>query len=399
MTVPPPTVHQVLVSRLIGGAGVVAIRLAAAVARRQVPTVAWVPGTGPASEALDAAGTNWRTYDLEQMRGGAVPQLWAALRMAGGLGAVSRPIVHVHNPTVYRLLRPALMAVRARTVVHFQIEPSKEEIRWSMRYPPDCIVACARYIAATIATELEGIRPAPRIVAAPNSIDIERFAPSSRDAARQRVGIPTTRVVLLMMANLSPHKGQETALKALRLLTTRGIDAECWLAGEDRTPGQPYEAELRRQAEDTGIAERVRFLGFRSDGPDLLRSSDVLLLPSTHEGLPLILLEAQAAEVPVVGSTIPGIAEVIEEGRTGCLVPAHDAVGYADAIQHLTSDHELRDRLTSAAAHQVRRNNTWTQFERTMFEIYGSLSPAITPELSARAPGGAAGVGAGDGDA
>jgi glycosyltransferase involved in cell wall biosynthesis len=382
MRVQPPIIHQVLVSPLIGGAGVVAIRLASAVHRCGVRSVAWVPGVGPATEALEAAGVSWRPYNLEGMRRSTFSHLRAAGRMLGGLSWRSRPIVHVHNPTVYRLLRPALLPVRARTVVHFQIEPTAEEIRWTMKVPPDCIVTCARYIAASIATELAAVQPAPRIVAVPNSIDVERFTPGNRDEARRRLGMPTPRVVLLMMANLAPHKGQQTALRALQLVTRAGIDAECWMAGEDRDPGRPHEGELRRLADALEIASRVRFLGFRADGPDLLRSADVLLLPSTHEGLPLIVLEAQAAGVPVIGSTIPGVAEVIEDGHTGCLVPAADAGGYALAIERLVRDGELMQRITAAAATQVHQHHSWQAFQRAILDIYGSLSPTAALALS-----------------
>ena len=367
-------IQQVLVSPLVGGATVVAIRLAASAQRLGIGTLAWVPGSGPATEALDREEVTWRTYALDAMRRGTARHLLACTRMLPGLVRTQRPVVHVHNPVVYRFIRPALVAARARTVVHFQIEPSAEEIEWTLRFPPDHVVACARYIAAKIIQVLGPKRRGLPVSAVPNAVDIDRFMPGSATTARDRVGLPTDRFVALMIANLAPHKGHATAVRAVQLLKVRGIPIECWLVGEDRSEGRDYERELRSLCSQLDVEERVRFLGFRSDAPELLRAADVFLLPSTHEGLPLSLLEAQASRVPVIGSPIPGILEVVEDGKTGFIIPADDHVGYADRIQMLYDRRELRRQVADAAAAQVVRDYGWSTLEERMFKIYGSLT-------------------------
>src|SRR5437867_3827346 len=135
-----PMLHQVLASRLVGGAAVVAIRLAASAQRRRTRALAWVPGRGPAAEALDQEHVAWRAYNLDAMRRGTARHLLACMQMMPALIRRQPPVVHVHNPVVYRFVRPALVAARARTVVHFHIEPSIEEIDWALRFPPDHIV-------------------------------------------------------------------------------------------------------------------------------------------------------------------------------------------------------------------------------------------------------------------
>jgi hypothetical protein len=131
-----PPLHQILVSRLVGGAAVVAIHLAGAAPRRGWRCQAWVPGDGPATTALDRVSAPWRTYDFEGLRGSRLRQLAACARMVPGFAGFERPLVHVHNPTVFGLLRPALRAARALTVVHFQIEPPAEEVAWTLASPP-----------------------------------------------------------------------------------------------------------------------------------------------------------------------------------------------------------------------------------------------------------------------
>ena len=116
-----------------------------------------------------------------------------------------------------------------------------------------------------------------------------------------------------------------------------------------------------------------RFLGFTGRRAGPAATADAFVLPSTHEGLPLSLLEAQAARVPVVGSTIPGILEVVQDGQNGFVVPADDFRGYADRLQVLFENRALRDGMTSAAAEQVSRNYSFTTLENRVFSIYQTL--------------------------
>ena len=262
------TVHEVLASHLVGGAGIVAIRLARAARERQIPSMSWVPGRGPASDSLDREGVSWRTYDLEAMRDGTVRHLTACARMGIGLVGRPRPIVHVHNPVIYRLIRPALVAVNARVVVHFQIEPTDEEIRWTLRFPPDQIVACAQYIAAKIAATLAQSGVVVPVSALPNAIDLQRFSrgPATKIDVRRRLGLPTDRHVVLMLANLAPHKGQATAIRAVQILKRRGIPVDCWLVGEERTDVGSYEANCGNSARRSACRTSSDSLG--SGGTD-----------------------------------------------------------------------------------------------------------------------------------
>jgi len=370
---PQSTLHQILVSRHIGGAAVVAIRLANAARTRGFRCTAWVPGRGAASDALDRAGVDWHTYDFDGLRRQrAVRRLAACARMFPKLARRPRPIVHVHNPVVFGLLRPALLAVRARSVVHFHTEPSTDEIEWAARCRPSHIVACARHVAERIETVLAARSWPTPVTAVPNAVDLERFVPGDPATTRANLGMPTNRFVVLMLANLAPNKGQATTLRAVELLVRRGLDVECWLAGEDRGSGD-HEQELRALCAELRLKDRVRFLGFRWDSPLLLQAADAFLLPSTLEGLPLSVLEAQAAHVPVVASTIPGVREVVEDGRTGFLIPADDFVGYAARLEDLFRNNGLRQRITAAAAALVASKYNWEALEQRVFQIYETL--------------------------
>jgi glycosyltransferase involved in cell wall biosynthesis len=274
---------------------------------------------------------------------------------------------------MWGLVRPALSAAGARAIVHVHLEPSEEEMSWTLKRPPAHIVTCARYIAGEIAPAAEAVGVG--VTTVPNAVNVERFRAGDPTEARRRVNVDTTSAfVVLMLANLAPHKGQMTAIRAIGELRRRGVDAQCWLVGEERGGDGSYSQALQTLATELGVGAAVRFLGFRTDIVDLLHAADAFILPSTREGLPLSILEAQAAGVPVVASTIPGVLELVDDGQTGFVVPSDDAVGYADRLMLLASQPDLRGRLIAAAEERVRREHSWQTFEDRMFAVYASIA-------------------------
>ena len=269
----PALLHQILASRLVGGAAVIAIRLSAAAANRGFECSAWVPGDGPAADALDRAHVRTRRYDFEGLRGSRLMHLGACARMVPGLVGRHRPIVHVHNPTVFGLVRPALSSVRARAVVHFHSEPSTEEIAWTLKSPPEHIVTCAKHIAASVTKHTSQLARPVAVTTVPNAVDTERFTPGDPAEARARLGVSTNRFVVIMLANLAPNKGQVTALQAIAELIRRGVAVECWLVGEDRAPGREAREAASRlhRRPASGRARPISRLPARRPGPAACR--------------------------------------------------------------------------------------------------------------------------------
>jgi glycosyltransferase involved in cell wall biosynthesis len=362
-------VHQFLVSRDFGGAGLIALNLAKWLTHQGTATDVWVPGAGPAAQAVEEAGFSWRSYALDVVTAGKVRRVWAWLALALKLKCKGG-LAHIHTPGVYRLLLPALRLAGLRTVVHVHLDSGPEEIRWAFRAPPDLIIPCARYMVGPIRQALGKQGEKIRIEAVPNCVDTERFCPGDRATAKQRIGAPGNRPLVLMMANLAPHKGQETAIRAVAELKARGTPVECWLAGVERGGHQEYQARLRALAADLGVADRVRLLGHRGDGPDLLRAADFFLLPSTKEGLPLSILEAQACKVPVLAAPTAGIPEVVRDGETGFLIEADNATGYAERLLGLLHDPGQSQRIVDRACSSVTRERSAVAFCRRVQELY-----------------------------
>lgn len=177
--------------------------------------------------------------------------------------------------------------------------------------------------------------PADRLSHIPN------FAEPGPQPALPRAALDTPDHVplLLCMGRLHPVKGHDVALRALALIP----DAWLWIAGSG-----PLEAELRAQAARLGVAERVRWLGWRDDPSALYRAADACLFPSRFEPLGNVVIQAWAHGAPVVAAAAAGPAALISPGQDGLLVPVDDPAALASATRRLLDDPALRARLAQA---------------------------------------------------
>jgi len=138
------------------------------------------------------------------------------------------------------------------------------------------------------------------------------------------------------VAGLREQKHHITLLRAMRAVVQVQERAMLLIAGTG-----PTETRLKEYIGKAGLDPYIRLLGRRDDVPDLLAASDLFVLPSRFEGLPICLLEAMAAGLPVVATNIPGNDEVVIDGETGCLVPRGDADRMAEAMVRVIAGEEL----------------------------------------------------------
>jgi glycosyltransferase involved in cell wall biosynthesis len=202
---------------------------------------------------------------------------------------------------------------------------------------------------------------ADRIRVVPSGIDLTPFeTPWDRAAIRAALGVPPDAVLVLQVAALAPHKSQTDLLKAASLLQARVPFLEIWIAGEG-----PLRDALEREHASLRLDDRVRFLGFREDVPDLLRAADLFCLSSYLEGMGTSILDAMAAGLPVVATRVGGIPEAVQDGVTGLLVPARSPEALARAIADLAGDPARRKEMGERARDRVRDFSADRTAERT----------------------------------
>jgi glycosyltransferase involved in cell wall biosynthesis len=200
----------------------------------------------------------------------------------------------------------------------------------------DCYETAERMVVPSpaMARHFAGLGFTGEITVLPHFAHAERLPPAPADA----FGTPPDAPVLLGLGRFDAIKGFDVAVRALAHVP----HAFLWLAGEG-----PQEEELRRLAAAAGVADRLRFLGWRQDRSALLGRAAAVLVPSREEALSLVVLEAWAEGVPVVASATPGPAYLIADGASGLLVPIADDAAMAAAVNRVLADRALADRLAA----------------------------------------------------
>jgi glycosyltransferase involved in cell wall biosynthesis len=245
--------------------------------------------------------------------------------------------------------------------------------RTLMRYT-DAVVALSA-AQADYLRRVERIDPR-KIVVIENGIDVARYeAGDSRavEKLRESLGLGPAERVVAMVAVLRPEKAHGALLAAARELALRRPDlaVRFLIVG-----GGPEKGRIEALRGELGLDESVLLVGERDDVPDILHLSHVVVLPShgAVETLPLAVLEAMAAGVPVVASAVGSVPEVIQDGRTGRLIAPADAIGLSEAICRIFDEPEETQRIIRQARETVRERYTVERMVRRYEELFDRLS-------------------------
>jgi sugar transferase (PEP-CTERM/EpsH1 system associated) len=192
--------------------------------------------------------------------------------------------------------------------------------------------------------------PAARLALVYNGVDTEVFRPDeeARTFWRKELAIGEQEMAIISVGRLAPEKDYGLLLAALARLQVKTAQAKLVLVGEG-----PQRSALKAQAEEKGLAERVLFLGRRSEVPGLLNAADVFALSSLSEGIPMALLEAMACALPVAALAVGGVPEVVEDGLHGILVQGRRPEDLAAAITRLSEGRQDARRMGLAARARV----------------------------------------------
>jgi glycosyltransferase involved in cell wall biosynthesis len=192
--------------------------------------------------------------------------------------------------------------------------------------------------------------PEEKISLVRNAIDAARYsrACGSREDARRTLGLPPGVPVVAGVGRLNPQKNFSLFIRVASGVLRRHPTAVFLLAGEG-----PEEAMLRRLGREAGLGERLVFSGYVADTRLVYLAGDALVMPSHFEGLPMTLLEAMAMEVPVVASSLDGIAEVVADGTDGFLVKPGDCDGFVRRVCELLDDPALAARIGQSASQKI----------------------------------------------
>jgi glycosyltransferase involved in cell wall biosynthesis len=258
---------------------------------------------------------------------------------------------HDRSPAVARIAYTALERLAARwcdRIVTVSVYLREQALAWRIGRPP-------------------------QVVAIPNGIGANAVASSAqRDAARAALELAADTFVLLVVGRLAPQKGLEDLIDALpRVIARATCPVRLLVAGVG-----PLDARLRQRVEVVGCARAVTFCGFRSDVESLLAAADLVVLPSVREGLSIALLEAMAAGLPIVATSIPANREGSRDGEAALLVPCGAPGALAEAILSLLADPAARRELGQRARAAYEAHYTQERMLLGYMDLYRELAGA-----------------------
>ncbi len=369
-----PVVCQVLHSLRVGGAEVLAARLARGLRDRARFLFACLDELGTLGEELRREG-----FPVHVL--GRRPGLdWrCSYRLARWLRREQVDVIHAHQYTPFFYGITARLLCRRPAVIftehgrHFPDYPRRKRMlanRLLLRRRHRVVGVGEAVRRALI--DNEGIRP-ERVEVICNGIDLAPFgAPApDRGAVRREMGVGPDDLVMMLIARLDYLKDHATAIRTLARVVQQRPDARLVLVGEG-----PERGKIEEQVRRSGIEANVRMLGLRKDVARLLAATDLFLLTSISEGIPLTPIEAMAAGVPVVSTNVGGVGEVVEDGVTGLLAPSGNDEALAGHVLRLAADEALRRRLAESGRRRARQMFSEGRMHADYLRLYEELARA-----------------------
>ena len=299
-------------------------------------------------------------------------------KLVGLLAAQQTDLLHTHLFHADLAGRPAAHLAAVPHVVH-TIHTAEGRFRpWQFAWARFLAGRCDRLICVSRSVRDHHARrsglPLDRYTVIANGIDAAAFArdEASREGLRRQWGIEPDQILLAYVGRLDWEKGIDVLLAAMSHLAARGNPMNLVIAGDG-----PKRHIVENYISHGEGGRYCRLLGFTGDVQAVLSAADVFVMPSRWEGWPLALAEAMAAGLPVIATSVAGVQDVVEDGRTAVLVEGENLVALAEAIERLAGDAELRAALGAAGRQRAARdysiNDCVAAHEALYAEICGDM--------------------------
>ncbi|HEY3382159.1 MAG TPA: glycosyltransferase family 4 protein [Vicinamibacterales bacterium] len=249
---------------------------------------------------------------------------------------------------------------RLRSSIVVQID------NFSIRHLSDGLVA----VSADLASQLARMNPRGVVRQIHNGVDVDGTSTSPRDAGRRRRSGAEGKFWIGTAARLAEPKNLPMLIRAAARLKASRAPFVISVFGEG-----PLRQRLVELIGACDVADVVRLEGFEPDIGSILRSLDAFVLSSFHEGMPMALLEAMSASVPVVCTAVGGIPEVVTGGENGLLVPSDDDRALAQALMELMANQEMARRLGTRARASISSGFSVEARTRELIALYSDLKP------------------------
>jgi glycosyltransferase involved in cell wall biosynthesis len=362
----PLRVGFVLHVMQVAGAEVLTRELCRRLAGRVVPTIFCLDAVGQLGEEMAREGIDLVCFGRHPGRDWGVGRRMAAAIRERGIDVVH---AHQYSPFFYAAVAKALGPRRPRLILTEHGRPYPDRVgplrrtvnRLVLDRFADAVTACCHFSARGL-SKSDGFAGG-RIEVIENGIEVDRYGPASdKPGLKRKLGLEPDRRYVVHVARHHPVKDQRTLLRGFALAVPDLPAVDLLMAGDG-----PLRGDLEKLAVELRIPDRVKFLGIRSDVPDVMRAADVFALTSVSEAASLTLLEAMATGLPAVVTAVGGNPEIVRDEQEGLLFPRGDAAGCAAAFRRLFHDPVLAAKLGAAGRARVLERY---RLDRTVEEYY-----------------------------
>ncbi len=306
--------------------------------------------SGPYVEYLRRRGHTVHVVDTPRNLNplGMAGAIWHTYRL---LRRQRYDLVHTHTSTVGFIGRAAAVLARVPVIIHQvhgfhhtgQMSEWKRKIfvaaeRFLGRFTHELLFQAREELNDCVQRR---IAPAEKLLAIGNGVQLDTFDPQAEPQSDPPL--------VVCVGRFEAVKNHHMLLEVARILKDRGVAFRVQLVGD---------GDLRQEYEnwvlESDLTDRVEFLGYRDDVPALIGNASLCVLVSIKEGVPRALIEAAAGGRPAVATNVPSSYEAIVDGETGFLVPLNDTAAFADRMETLLTDQQLRQRMGQRALQQAR---------------------------------------------
>ena len=364
----------VVVRMGVGGKERVILHLAHYIKKRGAkPIVVCLTDKGEFGKRLEAQGVQ-----VEAIRSSRRWDLAAVWRLAKLFRRFKPDLINVHDRSSLPYVFLANQ-MSAKCPIVFSCHGLLFQEKNRSRYLEQLAIRNVRVVSAVseqVASEYSKLlRWNKKVEIIPNGVPPISRHPNLRSILRAKMGLSEDVLVLLAVGNINPEKGYEDLLEAVSLVREEDICQRFVVLVAGSKSNDTYWQALCEHMKRLNLTDKVRFLGCRNDTEALYSAADIFILPSRKEGLPMVLLEAMSAGLPIIATDVGGVSEAIRDGESGLLIPPESPQVMAKAMIKLANDKSMRDSLSQAARARFEErydiSRMVNQYDRLFRDIIG----------------------------
>jgi glycosyltransferase involved in cell wall biosynthesis len=328
-----------------------------------------LPEEGIFYQRLQVEGFDVRVADLGNYR----QKRWRLKRIMQFYRVVNETepdLIHLTSASPMLYVWPIAKWLNIPLICHVQCPYDRSELRRYFPHRSDLVILISKNLKSIFSDKHQG-----KLHVVYNSVEEPNI---DREAAKKKLAVefefPPEIPVVGMLGQIIHRKGIDHFLKAMAKVILVIPDLKIFIVGSDTSDHEKYSDQMKRLAEDIAIGDRIIWTGFRKDSQNLMAGMDILCVPSRSEGFGLVAAESMAVGTPVIASEVEGLAEIIENGVDGILVPLKNLERkLADKIIYLLQDPEIVRFLSMSGREKIKRKFSIPTHIRRIEGIYNSI--------------------------